>query len=63
MIEPRVDGAFESWNIPKPTIRPLLHYIGWYFPPRTIVHAEEALKAEKQQFNVALVGKACTQAP
>ena len=62
MIEPRNDGAFESWDTLKPTMEPILRYIGRYFLPWTTANAE-ALKEEKDQFSVTLAGKIYTQAP
>ena len=62
MIEPRGDGTFESWSTLKPTMEPLLRYIGRYFLPWTTANAE-ALKSGQNEFSVTLSGKTYTQAP
>ncbi|MEJ0024880.1 MAG: glutathione S-transferase family protein [Rhizomicrobium sp.] len=62
MNEPRNDGGFEDWETLKPTMEPLLRYVGRYFLPWTRANAA-ALKAGAAQFSVDLDGKAYVQAP
>jgi glutathione S-transferase len=62
MIEPRSDGAFESWGTLESTMAPLLCYVGRYFLPWTTANTE-ALKQGREQFEVTLAGKNYTQAP
>jgi glutathione S-transferase len=62
MIEPRNDGAFESWESLAPTLAPLLAYVGRYFLPWTTANAR-ALEANDQSFSVVLAGKTYTQPP
>ena len=62
MIEPRNDGAFESWDSLAPTLAPLLAYIGRYFLPWSQQNAR-AIQAGEQTFSVVLNGDTYTQAP
>jgi len=62
MIEPRNDGAFESWESLAPMLAPLLAYVGRYFLPWTTANAR-ALEANEQSFSVVLAGKTYTQPP
>jgi glutathione S-transferase len=62
MLEPRVDGAFETWAELAPTLAPLLAYIGRYFLPWTRANAR-ALAAGEAEFCVELPGGAYIQAP
>jgi glutathione S-transferase len=62
MNEPRNDGAFETWQILAPTLRPLLDYIGRYFLPWTVANAQ-ALQAGETTFSVDLAGKPYVQPP
>jgi glutathione S-transferase len=62
MIEPRNDGPFEEWSSLKPTLEPLLAYIGRYFLPWSQENAR-ALEGGKESFSVDLAGKTYTQGP
>ena len=62
MNEPRNDGPFEDWVALKPTLEPLLAYIGRYFLPWTAANAK-ALAEGQTEFSVALAGKAYAQPP
>lgn len=62
MIEPRNDGAFESWPSLAPTLAPVLAYIGRYFLPWSQENAR-ALSAGADSFSVMLAGKAYSQGP
>jgi len=62
MIEPRNDGAFETWTTLKPTMQPLLDYIGRYFLPWTHANSE-ALKNGAAEFSVKLADDIYTQPP
>jgi glutathione S-transferase len=62
MLEPRPDGPFASWNELKPTLQPLVAYIGRYFLPWSQANAD-ALAAGDSSFTVNLAGKAYTQPP
>lgn len=62
MLEPRVDGPFEDWDSLKPTLVPLLAYIGRYFLPWTTANAS-ALAAGEAEFSVQLAGQTYTQPP
>jgi glutathione S-transferase len=62
MLEPRVDGAFESWEGLKPTLMPLLAYVGRYFLPWSAANAA-ALAAGEAEFSVDLTGQAYVQPP
>jgi len=62
MLEPRVDGAFEGWESLRPTLAPLLAYVGRYFLPWSAANAA-ALAAGEAEFSVALDGKAYVQPP
>jgi glutathione S-transferase len=62
MLEPRVDGAFETWDSLKPTLMPLLAYVGRYFLPWSTANAA-ALAAGEAEFSVDLAGQAYVQPP
>ena len=62
MIEPRNGGAFEEWSALKPTLAPLLAYIGKYFLPWSQANAA-ALAAGEKEFSIVLAGKTYTQPP
>jgi hypothetical protein len=62
MIEPRSDGAFESWDSLAPTMKPLLAYIGRYFLPWTSANAL-AVQQQAPEFSVDLAGRAYVQQP
>jgi hypothetical protein len=62
MIEPRSDGSFEAWESLKPTLKPLLDYVGRYFLPWSQANAA-ALQAGQTKFSVELAGKTYTQSP
>jgi glutathione S-transferase len=62
MLEPRLDGAFETWADLAATMTPLLDYIGAYFLPWTNAN-EKALEAGAAEFSVDLPGGAYVQAP
>lgn len=62
MIEPRNDGAFESWPSLAPTLAPLLAYAGRTFLPWSVANAE-ALQAGRESFTVDLAGRSYTQGP
>jgi glutathione S-transferase len=62
MMEPRIVGDFETWATLKPTLAPLLDYIGAYFLPWTTAN-EKALEAGAADFTVDLPGGAYIQPP
>ncbi|WP_293351060.1 glutathione S-transferase family protein [Phenylobacterium sp.] len=62
MMEPRVDGAFESWDSLKPTLAPLLAYIGRYFLPWSTANAAALLEGDPE-FTIELAGQGYTQSP
>ena len=62
MLEPRVDGEFESWESVAPTLMPLLSYIGRYVLPWSAANAA-ALAAGEAEFSVELAGQAYAQPP
>ena len=62
MMEPRIDGEFESWTALKPTMAPLLAYIGAYFLPWTTAN-EKALETGATEFSVDLPGGPYVQPP
>jgi glutathione S-transferase len=62
MLEPRVDGAFETWDMLAPTLAPTLAYVGRYFLPWSAANAR-ALEAGEAEFTVDLPGGAYVQAP
>lgn len=62
MMEPRVDGAFETWESLAPTLAPLLAYVGRYFLPWSTANAA-ALAAGEPEFTVELAGRPYTQPP
>ncbi len=62
MNEPRNDGPFETWTELKPTLEPLVAYIGRYFLPWSQANAL-ALAAGAADFSVDLPGGAYVQAP
>lgn len=62
MMEPRDDGAFETWESLAPTLKPLLAYVGRYFLPWTAANAR-ALEAGEAEFTVDLPGGAYSQPP
>jgi glutathione S-transferase len=62
MLEPRVDGPFEAWESLKPTMAPLLAYVGRYFLPWSTANAG-ALMAGDPEFTIELAGAPYTQPP
>lgn len=62
MLDPRVDGDFETWDSLQPTLAPLLAYVGRYFLPWTTANAA-ALMAGEAEFSVDLAGQAYVQPP
>lgn len=62
MMEPRLDGAFESWESLAPTMAPLLAYVGRYFLPWSTANAA-ALAAGDAEFTVELAGRPYAQPP
>ncbi|MDZ4376370.1 MAG: glutathione S-transferase [Phenylobacterium sp.] len=62
MMEPRNDGPFETWESLKPTLAPVLAYIGRYFLPWSQANAE-ALASGQAEFSVDLAGRAYVQPP
>lgn len=62
MMEPRQDGAFETWESLAPTMAPLLAYIGRYFLPWSAANAA-ALAAGEPEFTVELAGRPYSQPP
>lgn len=62
MLEPRVDGTFEVWESLKPTMAPLLAYVGRYFLPWSTANAA-ALMAGDPEFTIELAGAPYTQPP
>ncbi|WP_296595107.1 glutathione S-transferase family protein [Phenylobacterium sp.] len=62
MLEPRIDGDFEGWDSLKPTLAPLLAYVGRYFLPWTCANAA-ALQAGEPEFAVRLGQDTYVQPP
>ncbi|MEI6440124.1 MAG: glutathione S-transferase family protein [Alphaproteobacteria bacterium] len=62
MMEPRLDGEFETWNSLQPTLAPILAYVGRYFLPWTKANAK-ALEAGEDTFTIDLPGGAYVQPP
>lgn len=62
MIEPRSEGPFESWDSLKPTMKPLLDYIGRYFLPWSNANAA-ALASQAETFSVDFAGRQYVQSP
>ena len=62
MMEPRLDGEFETFETLKPTLTPILAYVGRYFLPWTKANAK-ALEAGEDSFTVDLPGGAYVQPP
>jgi glutathione S-transferase len=62
MMEPRLDGPFETWSGLAPTLEPLLTYVGRYFLPWSNANAR-ALEAGEASFTVDLPGGAYVQPP
>ena len=62
MMEPRADGAFETWAALEPTLAPLLAYVGRYFLPWSAANAE-ALTEGRAEFSVDLPGGPYVQGP
>lgn len=62
MLEPRNDGAFETWDELAPTLKPVLAYVGRYFLPWTTANAK-ALAEGAPEFSVDLAGQAYVQPP
>jgi hypothetical protein len=62
MLEPRPDGAFETWAALEPTLTPLLAYVGRYFLPWSAANAK-ALTEGRVEFSVDLPGGAYVQGP
>lgn len=62
MMEPRQDGAFETWDSLAPTLAPVLAYVGRYFLPWTTANAK-ALAEGAESFSVDLPGGAYVQGP
>ncbi len=62
MLEPRVDGTFEVWESLKPTMAPLLAYVGRYFLHWSTANAA-ALMAGDPEFTIELAGAPYTQPP
>jgi len=62
MLEPRIDGEFETWEQLAPTLTPLIAYVGAYFLPWTVANAR-ALAAGEAEFSVDLPGGAYVQPP
>ena len=62
MLEPRNDGAFETWDSLAPTLAPILAYVGRYFLPWTTANAK-ALAEGAESFTVDLPGGPYVQGP
>jgi hypothetical protein len=62
MMEPRIDGPFESWDSLSPTLTPIIAYVGRYFLPWTTANAR-ALAAGDAEFTVNLAGDDYVQGP
>jgi glutathione S-transferase len=62
MLEPRCDGDFETWDTLRPTLAPLLGYVGRFFLPWSDANAR-ALDAGAAEFSVELPGGNYVQAP
>jgi glutathione S-transferase len=61
-LDPHDDGPFENWDSLKPTLAPILGYIGHYFLPWTAANAK-ALADGAENFSVDLPGGAYVQPP
>lgn len=62
MMEPRLDGEFETWTSLQPTLAPIIAYVGRYFLPWTKANAK-ALEAGEEIFSVDLPGGVYVQPP
>jgi len=62
MMEPRLDGEFETWADLQPTLAPIIAYVGRYFLPWTKANAK-ALEAGAEIFSVDLPGGVYVQPP
>ena len=62
MMEPRLDGEFETWASLQPTLAPIIAYVGRYFLPWTRANAR-ALEAGEEIFSVDLPGGVYVQPP
>ena len=62
MLEPRDDGPFEDWESLRPTLAPVLAYVGRYFLPWSQANAQ-ALAGGEAEFTVELAGRAYVQPP
>ena len=62
MLEPRIDGDFESFDSLAPSLMPVLSYVGRYFAPWTLANAK-ALAAGAESYAVDLPGGVYVQGP
>jgi glutathione S-transferase len=62
MMEPRLDGAFETWETLSPTLAPLLAHVAATFLPWSAANAQ-ALQSGAESFTVELAGRAYAQGP
>ena len=62
MLEPRMDGGFETWKSLAPTLAPILAYVGRYFLPWTTANAK-ALAEGAESYSVDLPGGPYVQGP
>lgn len=63
MLQPKVEGEFETWGTLAPTLMPLLtEEVGAWFLPWTAANAQAVTKDEKE-FSIPLHGAQWTQVP
>ncbi len=63
MLEPKAEGAFESWPRIAPTLAPLLaEQVGGLFLPWSVANAQ-AITDGAEEFSVDLAGRTWTQKP
>jgi len=63
MLEPKAEGAFESWPRIAPTLAPLLaEQVGGLFLPWSVANAK-AIAEGAEEFSVGLAGRTWTQKP
>lgn len=62
MIDPRADGDFEPWTSLRPTMMPILSYVGRYFLPWSDANARALMNGDPE-FTVMLAGRPYIQPP
>jgi glutathione S-transferase len=62
MLDPRIEGGFETWSTLAPTLEPLIENAGRYFLPWSTANAH-ALAQGRESFSVELAGDTYTQSP